>query len=549
MNNQEWWKKSVVYQIYPKSFNDTNGNGIGDIPGIIEKLDYLKELGVDVLWLSPVYDSPQEDNGYDIRNYRQVDELFGRMEDLERLLEEAHKRDLKLVMDLVVNHTSDEHPWFVESSKSKDNPYRDYYIWKEGKENGEPPTNWNSVFGGPAWEYDEKTGQYYLHIFAKKQPDLNWENPKLREDVYDMMKFWLDKGMDGFRMDVINFISKDPEYPDGENGDGSPYFMNGPRVHEFLQEMNQEVLSNYDVMTVGEMPGASPEDAKRYTDPENEELNMIFTFEHMDLDSNGDKWNWTDLNLVDLKENFEKWQTSLHGVGWNSLYWNNHDQPRIVSRFGNDGEYRVKSAKMLAICLHMMQGTPYIYQGEELGMTNVNFETLEEYRDIELLNMYKEKKEQGWSHEDLMKAIYVKGRDNARTPMQWNGMENGGFTDGTPWIQVNPNYREINAERALDDKNSVFYFYQQLIRLRKEMDMITDGRFELLMRGDPNVFAYKRVGDEGSLLVVCNFSSEEVTLDDGIVKEIEGNPVVITNETESANRSGLAPYEGTVYRL
>lgn len=549
MNNQEWWKKSVVYQIYPKSFNDTNGDGIGDILGIIEKLDYLKELGVDVLWLSPVYDSPQEDNGYDIRNYRQVDDLFGNMEDLERLLEEAHKRDLKLVMDLVVNHTSDEHPWFVESSKSKDNPYRDYYIWKDGKENGEPPTNWGSVFGGPAWEYDETTGQYYLHIFAKKQPDLNWENPKLREDVYGMMKFWLDKGMDGFRMDVINFISKDPEYPDGENGDGSPYFMNGPRVHEFLQEMNQEVLSNYDVMTVGEMPGASPEDAKRYTDPKNEELNMIFTFEHMDLDSNGDKWNWTDLNLVDLKENFEKWQTSLHGVGWNSLYWNNHDQPRIVSRFGDDGEYRVKSAKMLAICLHMMQGTPYIYQGEELGMTNVNFETLEEYRDIELLNMYKEKNEQGWSHEDLMKAIYVKGRDNARTPMQWNDMENGGFTDGTPWIQVNPNYREINAERALEDKNSVFYFYQQLIRLRKEMDMITDGRFELLMREDPNVFAYKRVGDEGSLLVVCNFSSEEVTLDDGIVKEIEGKPVVITNETESTHRRGLAPFEGTVYRL
>ncbi|MEC3883927.1 alpha-glucosidase [Halobacillus sp. HZG1] len=549
MNNQKWWKKSVVYQIYPKSFNDTNGDGIGDIPGIIEKLDYLKELGVDVLWLSPIYDSPQADNGYDIRNYREVDSLFGKMEDLEALLEEAHKRDLKLVMDLVVNHTSDEHPWFVESSRSKDNPYRDYYIWKDGNENGEPPTNWSSVFSGPAWTYDEKTGQYYLHIFAKKQPDLNWENPKLREDVYDMMKFWLDKGMDGFRMDVINFISKDPDYPDGDNGDGSPYFMNGPRVHEFLQEMNREVLSNYDVMTVGEMPGASPEDAKRYTDPENEELNMIFTFEHMDLDSNGDKWNWTNLNLVDLKENFEKWQTALHGVGWNSLYWNNHDQPRIVSRFGDDAEYREKSAKMLGICLHMMQGTPYIYQGEELGMTNVHFETLEEYKDIELLNMYKEKKEQGWSHEDLMKAIYVKGRDNARTPIQWNDKENGGFTDGTPWIQVNPNYKEINAERALEDRNSVFYFYQQLIRLRKEINIMTDGRFELLMREDSNVFAYKRVSDEGSLLIVCNFSEEEVALDEEIVKEIEGKPVVITNETESSNRGRLAPYEGTVYTL
>lgn len=547
--NQEWWKKSVVYQIYPKSFNDTNGDGIGDIPGIIEKLDYLKELGVDVLWLSPVYDSPQEDNGYDIRNYRQVDDLFGKMEDLERLLEEAHKRDLKLVMDLVVNHTSDEHPWFVESAKSKDHAYRDYYIWKDGKEDGGPPNNWNSVFGGPAWEYDEGTGQYYLHIFAKKQPDLNWENPKLREDIYDMMKFWLDKGMDGFRMDVINFISKDPEYPDGENGDGSPFFMNGPRVHEFLHEMNKEVLAHYDVLTVGEMPGASPEDAKRYTDPENEELNMIFTFEHMDIDSDGDKWNWTDLNLVDLKANFEKWQTSLHGVGWNSLYWNNHDQPRIVSRFGDDGAYRVKSAKMLAIGLHMMQGTPYIYQGEELGMTNVNFATLEEYRDIELLNMYEEKKQQGWSHEDLMKAIYVKGRDNARTPMQWNGTENGGFTEGTPWIQVNPNYTEINAEAALEDDQSVFYFYKQLIRLRKEVDVITNGRFELLMKDDPQVFAYKRIDGEEDILVACNFSSEEVVLDEELYQQVSGKPVMITNEVDNSNRRVLSPYEGIVYRI
>ncbi|SFJ47017.1 oligo-1,6-glucosidase [Halobacillus dabanensis] len=547
--NQEWWKKSVVYQIYPKSFNDTNGDGIGDIPGIIEKLDYLKELGVDVLWLSPVYDSPQEDNGYDIRNYRKVDDLFGNMDDLERLLEEAHKRDLKLVMDLVVNHTSDEHPWFVESAKSKDNPYRDYYIWKEGKNQEEPPTNWNSVFGGSVWEYDENTEQYYLHLFAKKQPDLNWENPKLREDIYDMMKFWLDKGMDGFRMDVINFISKDPEYPDGEQGDGSPYFMNGPRVHEFLQEMNKEVLSNYDVMTVGEMPGASPEDAKHYTNPENEELNMIFTFEHMDLDSDGDKWNWTNLDLVALKENFEKWQTSLHGVGWNSLYWNNHDQPRIVSRFGDDGEYRVKSAKMLAICLHMMQGTPYIYQGEEIGMTNVRFETLDEYRDIELLNMYEEKKEQGWSHEELMEAIYVKGRDNARTPMQWGDSENAGFTEGTPWIQVNPNYESINAAAAMEDEDSVFYFYQQLIRLRKELDVITDGRFELLLREDPNVFAYKRIGGAESLLVVCNFSSREVELDEEVYQQVEGNPVVVTNDSGKENRRMLAPYEGVVYRI
>jgi len=551
MTNQthEWWKKSVVYQIYPKSFNDTNGDGIGDVPGIIEKLDYLKELGIDVIWLSPVYDSPQEDNGYDIRNYRQVDDLFGSMEDLEQLLDEVHQRGMKLVMDLVINHTSDEHPWFVESSKSTDNPYRDYYIWKDGKENGDPPTNWNSVFGGPAWQYDEQTGQYYLHIFAKKQPDLNWENPKLREEVYDMMKFWLDKGMDGFRMDVINFISKDPSYPEGLDGDGSPYFMNGPRIHEFLQEMNKEVLSHYDVMTVGEMPGASPEDARQYTDPKNEELNMIFTFEHMDLDSEGDKWNLKPLNLIELKENFEKWQTKLHGTGWNSLYWNNHDQPRIVSRFGNDESYREKSAKMLAVCLHMMQGTPYIYQGEELGMTNARFENLEDYRDIELLNMYEEKKAEGWSHEELMEAIYVKGRDNARTPMQWNSQEHAGFTSGTPWLQVNPAYPEINAEAALQDKSSIFYFYQQLIQLRKEKDIITDGNFELLMREDPVVFAYKRTNGNETLVVLCNFSDQQAGVAEELIQTIQAGSVVVSNDHEQKNRGVLEPYEGVVYSV
>ncbi|MFD1019671.1 glycoside hydrolase family 13 protein [Thalassobacillus hwangdonensis] len=549
-----WWKKSVVYQIYPSSFNDTNGDGIGDIPGIIEKLDYLKNLGIDVIWLSPVYDSPQADNGYDIRDYQSIYEKYGTMEDLDKLLEEVHNRGMKLVMDLVVNHTSDEHQWFVESKSSKESPYRDYYVWRDGKADGEPPNNWGSVFSGSAWDYDEATGQYYLHLFAKKQPDLNWENPDLRTDVYEMMNFWLDKGIDGFRMDVINFISKDQDFPDGEVGEGQlygdsgQYFINGPRIHEFLKEMHTEVLAKHDVMTVGEMPGATPDDAKDYTDPANDELDMIFTFEHMNLDQvDGDKWNLKALNLVDLKENFEKWQTSLHGVGWNSLYWNNHDQPRIVSRFGDDAKYREKSAKMLATCLHMMQGTPYIYQGEELGMTNVQFESLEDYRDIETLNMYKEKKSLGWSHERIMEAIYAKGRDNARTPMQWNASENAGFTTGTPWLAVNPNYQQINAEAALEDEHSIYHYYKRLIQLRKEKDILTNGRFELLMRDDAQVFAYKRVGEEETYVVVCNFSGEEAVLEDSIVAEVQGAEVVISNDDSYDIRHKLAPYEGVVY--
>ncbi|SDJ35704.1 glycoside hydrolase family 13 protein [Salimicrobium halophilum] len=550
-----WWKKRTVYQIYPKSFNDTTGNGVGDIPGIIEKLDYLKKLGIDVIWLSPVYDSPQEDNGYDIRNYRMIDDLFGSMEDMDRLLEEAHSRDLKIVMDLVVNHTSDEHPWFVESKSSKDNQYRDYYIWKDGKADGGPPTNWGSIFSGSAWKYDEQTGQYYLHLFAEKQPDLNWENPTMRKDVYDMMNFWLDKGIDGFRMDVINFISKDQAYPDGEvksgekYGDPGPYFVNGPRIHEFLQEMHGEVLAGRDVMTVGEMPGAEPEDGKVYTDPDNQELDMIFTFEHMSLDEEGgDKWNIKPLDLRDLKENFEKWQTSLHGTGWNSLYWNNHDQPRIVSRFGDDGEYREKSAKMLATCLHMMQGTPYIYQGEEIGMTNVHFDDLNDYQDIETLNMYKEKSELGWSHERIMEAIYTKGRDNARTPMQWDSSRNAGFTEGTPWLPVNHNYKSINAESALHSQNSIFYHYQDLIRLRKKMNIITQGRFQLLLREDPQIFAYERQGEIDSLYVICNFSSENIEITGELNEELKGAEVIISNE-KYPEPSNLQPWEGTVYWL
>ena len=554
---KEWWKKSTVYQIYPKSFLDTTGDGSGDIRGIIRKLDYLSGLGVDVLWLSPIYDSPQEDNGYDIRDYLNIYKPYGSMEDFDELLHEVHKRGMRLIMDLVVNHTSDEHPWFIQSRSQRDNPYRDFYIWKDGKENGEPPNNWGSVFGGPAWAYDERTGQYYLHLFASKQPDLNWENPVLRKEIYKMMRFWLDKGVDGFRMDVINFISKDPSFPDGvrkqgaKYGDGSPYYMNGPRIHEFLQEMNREVLSHYDCMTVGEMPGATPDDAVRYTDPGNHEVNMVFTFEHVDLDgSEGDKWEVKELKLSVLKRVMSKWQTALHGSGWNSLYWNNHDQPRAVSRFGNDsGEYRVKSAKMLATCLHLMQGTPYIYQGEEIGMTNVRFKDIDSYRDIETLNMYKEKRESGWSHERIMAAIHSKSRDNARTPMQWDSSRQAGFTSGNPWISVNPRKNEINAEQAVADRDSIYHHYRKLIQLRKSLTVISEGDFSLLLPEDERIFAYRRNSAQDSLYVVCNFTEKRIELtDEELIKAREEGDLLLTNGMPSGKRI-LDPYEASVYYM
>ncbi|EDN9971852.1 alpha,alpha-phosphotrehalase [Listeria monocytogenes] len=552
MKEKDWWKKSVVYQIYPKSFNDSNGDGVGDIQGIIEKLDYLKELGVDVIWLSPVYDSPQDDNGYDIRDYQKIYEEYGDMATFDQLLQGLHDRDMKLVMDLVVNHTSDEHKWFEESRKSKDNPYRDYYFWREENE----INNWGSIFSGPAWELDEKTGEYYLHLFSKKQPDLNWENPKLRQDVYNMMKFWLDKGIDGFRMDVINFISKNTDFPDGPVPDGQIYgdagndFCNGPRIHEFLQEMNQEVTSKYDVMTVGEMPGASTTDAQIYTNPANNEVDMIFTFEHMNLDSDGDnKWDLKPIYLPDLKENMSEWQVALQENGWNSLYWNNHDQPRIVSRFGNDNRFRVRSAKMLATCLHMMKGTPYIYQGEEIGMTNVHFETLDDYRDIETLNMYKERKEQGHSHESIMQSIYTKGRDNARTPYQWDNSENAGFTTGTPWLKVNPRYTEINNEEALKTPDSIFYYYQNLIKLRKTTEIITTGNYRLLLPKDEAIFAYERYTENEKLVVLCNFTEEEqVISDETILNEIQKGSVLVNN-VPNIIEGTLRPYEAIVYQI
>ncbi|WP_315906277.1 alpha-glucosidase [Priestia koreensis] len=558
--SKTWWKESVVYQIYPRSFNDSNGDGIGDLQGITEKLDYLKELGIDVIWLSPVYESPNDDNGYDISDYQSIMSDFGTMEDWEKLIHQIHQREMKLIMDLVVNHSSDEHQWFQESKKSVDNPYRDYYYWKPGKD-GKEPNNWESVFSGSAWEYDENTEEYYLHLFSRKQPDLNWENPKLREEVYRMMKFWLDKGIDGFRMDVINFISKVPGLPDAPNPHGKKYapggefFMDGPRIHEFLQEMNEKVLSHYDVLTVGEMPGVTVEEAVLYTGEERQEVNMVFQFEHMDLDGGPEgKWDLRPLKLTDLKNSLSKWQTGLDGKGWNSLYLNNHDQPRMVSRFGNDQEYRVESAKMLATMLHMLQGTPYIYQGEELGMTNIKLDSINDYKDIETLNMYREKVVEG--HEDeqqVMNSIYVKGRDNARTPIQWDDSENAGFTTGTPWLAVNENYQYINAEHAVQDPHSVYHYYRELIQLRKQHDVIVYGSYELLLPDDEELYVYTRTLGDEKLLVLLNFTGDEKAfmLPSGISysqKEvlISNYPVAVDAPIEQLE---LKPYEARVYKL
>ena len=550
---KKWWKESVVYQIYPKSFKDSNGDGIGDIRGIIQKLDYLKELGVNVLWISPMLESPQDDNGYDISDYRRIYKEYGNMEDYEELLSEAHKRDIRILMDLVVNHTSDEHNWFVESRKSKDNPYRDYYIWKDPV-NGKEPNNWGGAFGGSAWEYDPQTQMYYLHLFSKKQPDLNWENEKVRQEVYDMMTFWCEKGIDGFRMDVISMISKDQTFPDGEMnnslyGDFGPYCVHGPRVHEFLQEMNREVLSRYDIMTVGETSGVTIEEAQKYAGEAGKELNMVFQFEHVDNGS-GDygKWTTEKYDFKEFKRIMIKWQEELQGKAWNSLFLGNHDQPRSVSRFGNDNPaYRETSAKMLATCLHMMQGTPYVYQGEELGMTNVYFDKLEDYRDIESINFFTELTEAGlMTPEYMMKCLMLRSRDNARTPMQWDDSEQAGFTDGESWIKVNPNYKEINAAQQLEDPNSIFYYYQKLIRLRKEKDIIVYGEFEPIYRDDEQIFAYIRRQKQEKLLTVCNFSDKNAEME--IPEEFKGAECLITNldRTVFEGRIVLKPYEAFV---
>ena len=555
MNNEKraWWKEAVIYQIYPRSFQDSNGDGIGDLNGITMHLDYLKKLGIDVIWLSPVYKSPNDDNGYDISDYRDIMTEFGTMEDFDRMLAAAHERGIKIVMDLVVNHSSDEHKWFIESRKSKDNPYRDYYIWKDPKD-GHEPNNWGSNFSGSAWKFDETTGQYYLHLFSEKQPDLNWENPKVRDEVYDMMTWWCDKGIDGFRMDVISMISKVQSYPDGEVFDGvygsaNPYVCNGPRVHEFLQEMNRRVLSRYDIMTVGEAAGVTVDEAKRYANNEGTELNMVFHFEHTDGSSNSEsvigKWTVNPPRLSYVRGILNKWQTELEGKAWGSLYWDNHDQPRAVSRFGNDSkEWREISAKMLATVLHMQKGTPYIYQGEEFGMTNTHFDSIDDCRDIEEINAYQQYvvDHKLVDSETMLRCFDTIARDNARTPVQWNDSPNAGFTTGTPWINVNPNYTEINAEAALADPNSVFYYYQKLISLRHTTPIIVYGTFRPLLESSEVIYAYERELDGKVLTVAANWTDkeQECTLFDDL-----GGEELISNY-ESHKDGVLQPYEARV---
>lgn len=551
-----WWKEAVVYQIYPRSFMDSNGDGVGDLKGITSRMDYLKELGIDVVWLSPVYQSPNDDNGYDISDYQAIMEEFGTMEDFDEMLAAAHERGIKIVMDLVVNHTSDEHRWFVESRKGVDNPYRDYYIWRKGKGENQPPNNWGSCFSGPAWEYDAATDMYYLHLFSKKQPDLNWDNEKVRSEVFAMMDWWCQKGIDGFRMDVISMISKTKELPDGPiaqgalHGDYSPYCVHGPNVHRYLKEMNEKVLSKYDIMTVGETAGVTVEDAKKYAGENEHELNMVFQFEHVDIGNVGGKWNTNPVPLVEFKEILSKWQTQLEGKAWNSLYLSNHDQPRSVSRFGNDSErYRERSAKMLATCLHMMQGTPYIYQGEELGMTNYPFTDISQFRDLESLNAYRELVELSGSREseEMMACLRRKSRDNARTPMQWDDSACAGFTTGTPWIAVNPNYKEVNAEAEMANPDSVFHYYKKLIALRKKYDIVVYGSYELLLADDPNLYVYTRKLDEEQLLVLCNFTEEErkVTLPEEFMDS--ACEVLISNYGRCEGEvQSLAPYEALV---
>ncbi|MCM3761819.1 alpha,alpha-phosphotrehalase [Alkalihalobacillus oceani] len=556
---KEWWRRSVVYQIYPKSFNDTTGNGVGDIQGIIEKLDYLKKLGVDVLWLTPIYESPQKDNGYDIADYYRIHEEYGTMADFERLLKETHQRGMKLIMDLVVNHTSTEHRWFQEARQTKDNPYREFYIWKDAVD-GEEPNNWQSKFGGSAWKLDEKTGQYYLHLFDVSQADLNWENEKVRNAVYEMMHFWFEKGIDGFRLDVINLISKDQRFPDDDGsvppGDGRKFYTDGPRVHEYLHEMNREVLAKYDSMTVGEMSSTSIDACVKYSKPERQELSMTFNFHHLKVDyPNGEKWALADFDFLALKRILSTWQVEMNkGGGWNALFWCNHDQPRVVTRYGDDRTYHRQSAKMLATTIHLMQGTPYIYQGEEFGMTDPGFERIEDYRDVETVNFYRIMKEKGIAEEKIMEIIKRKSRDNSRTPVQWDDSPNAGFTTGTPWIGVAPNYKEINAEQAVADPDSIFYHYQKLIQLRKELDVMTEGDYLLRCADDEQFFVFERNGQNETLLVVNNFYGKEGTL---VLPEqwqrfIGREKLILSNypdQPQFSEEINLRPYESLVYHV
>lgn len=539
MNNakdSKWWKNAVVYQIYPRSFCDSNGDGIGDLKGIISKMDYLGNLGIDAIWLSPVCKSPQEDNGYDISDYQDIDPMFGNVSDMEALIKEAKKYNIRIIIDLVLNHTSDKHRWFEEAKKSKDNPYHDYYVWTDGCE-GVLPNDMRGVFGGSTWEWVPEIGQYYFHQFLPQQPDLNWDNPRVRKEIYDMILWWMDKGVGGFRLDVIDQIAKEPD---------KKITINGPRLHEFIREMSKETFQKGDLITVGEAWGANPERAKLYSNPDGSEFSMVFQFEHIGLDQQEgkEKWDLAPFPFLKFKQIMKRWQTSLYNCGWNSLFWNNHDLPRIVSRWGNDDKYIVQSAKMLAIALHGMQGTPYIYQGEELGMTNVKYD-IEDYRDVEIINMYNERLEKGYSKKEIMRSIYAKGRDNARTPMQWDDSENAGFTTGTPWLRVNDNYKQINAKSQVDDPDSIFNCYRKLIQLRKQYPVFVDGKFTLLLEDDENIFAYERKDEDKTMIVVCNFFDKTVNMP--LSDTCNDMEILITNYDSADNLAILRPYEARIY--
>ena len=535
-DNMKWWKNVVVYQIYPKSFKDSNGDGIGDLKGIISKIPYLGELGIGAIWLSPVCKSPQADNGYDISDYQDIDPMFGNVDDMEELIEETKKYNIRIMMDLVLNHTSNKHRWFEEAKKSKDNPYHDYYVWRDGEE-GVEPNDMKGVFGGSAWEWVPEIKQYYFHQFLPEQPDLNWDNPKVRREIYDMILWWMDKGVGGFRLDVIDQIAKEPD---------KKITINGPRLQEYFRELSKETFQKGDLITVGEAWGADIERAKLYSNPDGSEFSMVFQFEHIGLDQQEgkEKWDLAPLPFIKLKQIMTRWQKELHGCGWNSLFWNNHDLPRIVSRWGNDGEFRAESAKMLAILLHGMQGTPYIYQGEEIGMTNVKYD-IDDYRDVEIHNMYRERIEAGYSKDDIMRSIYAKGRDNARTPMQWDDTENAGFTDGTPWIRVNDNYKEINAKAQINDPDSIFSCYKKLIQLRKEYSVLVDGDFDLLLENDENIFAYQRKNDKQTMVVVCNFFDK--TIEMPLEDEVKDMQILLANYSGIEDTSVLRPYEARIY--
>lgn len=539
IRQKDWWKDAVVYQIYPRSFQDSNGDGIGDLKGIISRLDYLEKLGIDAVWLSPVTRSPQADNGYDISDYQDIDSMFGTLADMEELIAEAGKRGIGIILDLVLNHTSDEHPWFQEALKGKENPYHDYYVWRDGTE-GTPPNEMRGVFGGSAWEWVPSLGQYYFHQFAVKQPDLNWENPKVRQEIYQMVQWWMEKGVEGFRLDVIDQIAKEPD---------KGITINGPRLHEYFRELSRETFQKGNLITVGEAWGADVERAKQYSNPDGSEFSMVFQFEHMGIDQQEgrEKWDLAPFSLLRLKEIMEKWQTGLYGCGWNSLFWNNHDLPRIVSRWGNDTACRKESAKLLATVLHGMQGTPYIYQGEELGMKNVRYE-ISEYQDIETKNMYQERIAAGYKKAEIMESIYGRSRDNARTPMQWEDSENAGFTAGTPWMKVSPDYKEWNAEKELADEDSVFHYYRRLIALRKEYQVFRDGKFQMLDRENKQVFAYLRVAAEDALLVYANFSEKEAQIRYEVPEEWKKERLLISNMEEN-NGKALKPYEAGIWYL